>query len=235
MIRIVSNVHVDRGGDGDECSSVRVRRLRSSTFFDGGRKNSESRGTGEFPRVDQTAIGEGRKEQTETLRVDVRKKRLQATGTRNVYANRARKRYSIVDSVPELVHAFSAVSLHRAGSDGDIFRRHICTAVTCNLLFSLRPRVVAEIACRIYTLANRVRVNVERGSSLNLTSAPGKTVNVAVYHQDERVSLCTWELSTNCTPLCACIHTVTLTGKGGGAIWPLIETVIVLGNFKYLW
>lgn len=32
-----------------------------------------------------------------------------------------------------------------------LFRRHICTAVTCNLLFSLRPRVVAEIASRIYT------------------------------------------------------------------------------------
>ena len=166
--------------------SHRFKRLRSSTFFDGGRKNSGSRGTDESPRVDQTAKGEGRKEQTETLRVDVRKKRLQATGTRNVYANRARKRYSIVDSVPKPVHAFSAASLHRAGSNGDIFRRHICTAVTCNLLFSLRPRVVAEIACRIYTLANRVRVNVERGSSLNLTSAPGRTVNVAVYHQDER-------------------------------------------------
>lgn len=92
MIRIVSNVHVDRGGDGDECSSVRVRRLRSATFFVGGRKNSESRGTGESPWVDQTAKGEGRKEQTETLRVDVRKQRLQATGTRNVYASRARER-----------------------------------------------------------------------------------------------------------------------------------------------
>lgn len=95
MIRIVSNVHVDRGGDGDECSSVRVRRLRSSTFFDGGRKNSGSRGTGESPRVDQTAKGEGRKEQTETLRVDVRKKKV--TSDRDTQRIREPREKEILD------------------------------------------------------------------------------------------------------------------------------------------
>lgn len=50
------------------------------------------------------------------------------------------------------------------------FRRHICAAVTCNLLFSVRPRVVAEIAAG-YVPAT-CAWNVKRGSSLNLKHRP---------------------------------------------------------------
>ena len=103
--------------------------------------------------------------------------------------------------------------LRRAGWNGDsfpppyLYRRH------------MQPVVFAASSCRRWDRqpdihsVNRVRTR-ERGSSLNLTSAPGRerererTVNVAIYHQDERVSLCTWELSTS-QYAAVCVHSST--------------------------
>lgn len=149
VIRIVSNVHVDWGGDGGERSSIRVRRWRFVGFF----FVTKAEKTVKLKRdewIGRTKLNSERATEREKKRHCERtsgEKRLPDTRQRHATCTwrvRERDTRSVIVFIARACE--NSRGLHRAGLNSDFFRRHICTAVTCNLLFSLRPRVVAEIA-----------------------------------------------------------------------------------------